>query len=228
MNKYLKQFIEKYDARNLWDIRAVSNQKAMLIPLKEWLNVINHPTDNLCFAAYRTYKEYKVQGVITQDKKYFLYEGSARYNNILNYKDPVTFVFISELNNLSDCMGYSPDYLYIRSRVPEEKKNVFSNVHTYIIYEILKGYNNFSDIVDYQDFIQRYTGEYGIKLCNSKGINQAISVILNQNKVEEVDFKSLDWEVYQDELKVPYFYPTKKDNIVNKFTEMWLDGGIYQ
>ena len=45
MNKYLKQLIEKYENKSLWDLRASHGQKAMLMPVKEWLEIFNNPLD---------------------------------------------------------------------------------------------------------------------------------------------------------------------------------------
>ena len=58
MNKYLKQLIEKYENKSLWDLRALHGQKAMLMPVKEWLEIFNNcvissPVSFLCSSALR-------------------------------------------------------------------------------------------------------------------------------------------------------------------------------
>ena len=233
MNKYLKQLIEKYEQKSLWDIRARNGQKAMLMPVNEWLDAFNHPMDNECFAAYRTprniHSSHKIQGLMTHDKKYFLYEGTPRYENVPNFKEPVTFIFIKELDNLYDSMGYAEDYLYIRSRVPEVNKGTFSVSHAYIAYSILTTYANFNDIGGYTDFLNRYTGENGDILCRSKKVNQALNLALNKILKTESDFKQLEWTTYsEDEEKAPLFYVDTTKSYTNKFTRIYIDGGIYE
>ena len=188
MNRCLKQLIEKYEQRAFWDIRARYGQKAMIMPVKDWLEVFNNPSDNGCFAAYRTLDNavdsFKIQGVVTQDKKYFCYEGTPRYENILNFSELVTFVFITDSNFLQDALGYSQSYLYTRSRVPENKKKIFSPVHTNIIYQYLCRYPNFKDIKGYDDFLNRYTDEYGEELCKEN----KVKYIPMQDVLQKDDF----------------------------------------
>ena len=236
MNKCLKQLIEKYEQRAFWDIRARSGQKAMIMPLKEWLDVFNNPTDNECFAAYRTpensVSSFKIQGVMTQDKKYFCYEGTPRYINLFNSDEPVTFVFINEVNFLQDSLGYAQSYLYIRSRIPENNKKTFSIVHSDITYKYLLNYPNFKDIKGFDDFLNRYTDEHGVDLCREKGVTKAVNLYLNRRLKNEDDFKNIEWTLYTesqpDSLRANLFYVDNTKSYTDKFTQIYLDGGIYE
>ena len=235
MNKCLKQLIDKYEQRAFWDIRARHGQKAMLMPVKDWLEVFNNPTDHECFAAYKTLlnaDSFKIQGVMTQDKKYFCYEGTPRYINVCGFNEPVTFVFISNVDLLEDALGYAPCYLYIRSRIPEEKKKTFSITHTNIAWKYLLNYPNFNDIKGFDDFLNRYTDEYGVQLCKDKGVNKAIDLYLNRRLKQEDDFKNIEWTTYSevvlDALKANLFYIDNTKKYTNKFTKIYLDGGIYE
>ena len=233
MNKCIKQLINKYEQKELWDLRATNRVKAMILPVKDWLEVFNNPTENECFAAYNSPQtsvdNHKIQGVMTQDKKYFLYEGTPRYENVLGVEEPVTFVFIRDLDHLHDSLGYAQDYLYVRSRVPEVHKNTFSIAQTYIAYTILLTYPNFSDINNYNDFLNRYTGEYGDTLCKSKGVNQALNLVLNKRKKDEDDFQLSEWEIYSEEpINRRLFYVDTTKQYTTKFTKIYLDGGIYE
>ena len=234
MNKYLKQLIEKYEQTNLWDLRALKGQKAMLMPLSEWLDIFNNPLENGCFAAYRTpdnsVNSFRIQGVLAQNKEYFCYEGTPRYTNVCGFEEPMTFVFIDKTNVFQDAMGYSNNYLYLRSRVPESHKKTFSLVHTNIIFKYVTNYANFDDILGYDDFINRYTDENGAILCKQKAINKAIDIYLKQRLKNESDFLNIEWTLYsEDEPKFSkHFYVDNTKSYTNKFTKIILDGGIYE
>ena len=228
MNNYLKQLIEKYEQKTLWDIRARSGQKAMIMPLIEWLDIINHPLENNCFAAYRTSSEHKIQGLITQDKRFFISEGTARYQNICEQDKSFTFILISDMNSLFDSAGYSEEYLQVRSRVAEGKRNVFSSNHTFLTYKILRTFKNFNDITNYSDFINRYTGELGEKLCKQKGVNRALAVQLNKILKDENDFNQLEWTLFEEDEKHNLFYHDSNNKYTTRFSKIWLDGGVYE
>lgn len=229
MNIYLKKLIQEYENRAKWDIRAINAVKAMLFPVAEWLSIFNNPTDNSCFAAYRSTddRSHKIQGVMTQDKKYFFYEATPRYSNIEDYSQLMTFVVISELNPLTDSLGYAQDFLYIRSRVPLLHKKSFSTVHTYLAYSILVVYPNFKDIKSYDDFLNRYTGENGEIICRQKKVNQALNLKLSQRLKSEYDIQNIDW-IYPDRDSTRSFYIDTSISHINKFTQIFLDGGIYE
>ena len=229
-NKYVKQLIDKYESQYLWDIRARStHNKCLFIPVSEWLSVMNFLHSNDCLPAHRTNGECEVQGICTQDKKYFLCENTCRYKN--SQKGTLyTFIEISEFVNNRDCIGYSKDYLLIRNMLDISKGYTFSNYHTYIAYDILKRYPNFNDITSYIDFISRYVGPNGADLCARKGVRQALNIVLNNTLKDEVDFKQLSWEVYSevsfDELKNNLFYHDVSKKYTDKFTTIRLDGGL--
>ena len=236
MNRCLRQLIDKYEQRAFWDIRARHGQKAMIMPVKDWLDVFNDPQEHECLAAYKSLPNnsdtFKVQGVMTQDKKYFCYEGTPRYINVCGFEEPVTFIFISDVNLFDDSLGYAPSYLYIRSRVPENKKKTFSIVHTNIAWKYLLNYSNFNDIKGFDDFLNRYTDEHGVQLCQEKGVNRAIDLYLTRRLKNEEDFKNIEWtfytEVELDWLRSNLFYVDSTKEYINKFTKIYLDGGIYE
>lgn len=228
-NKYINQLIDKYEATQLWDIRTrhIPN-KYFLMPVSEWLSIMNNLAANTCLPAFRNFGECKVQGICTPDKKYFLYESTCRYknskNNILN-----TFISISEFLQ-DDSTGFSEDYIYIRNLLDDTDKKSFSNYHTYLAYNILKKYPNFKDISSYKDFISRYVGVNGESLCKDKGVLQALWVVLNNTLKDEIDFKQLSWETYSevslDELKANLFYHDANKTYIDNFTSIVLEGGL--
>jgi hypothetical protein len=232
MNKYLEQLITRYENKSEWDIRAISPVKAMIFPVSEWLSIFNSPTENNCFAAFGETSDpsHKIQGLITQDKKYFIYEATPRYTNVVNISDLVTFIAIRKSNMLTDSLGYAQDYLYARSNVPIENRKTFSTVHTYLSYSILCMYPNFNDITSYNDFLNRYLGEHGEMLCSKKKATQALNLKLAQRLKSEYDFQNIDWVTYTTENNAynTYFYVDTTKSYINKFSKISLDGGIYE
>ena len=234
MNKYLKQLIEKYENKSLWDLRALHGQKAMLMPVKEWLEIFNNPLDNNCSVAQRvpipSKDTYRIQGVMTTDNKYFCYEGTPRYSNIPGFDDTMTFVFIDNIKVFQDSMGYAQDYLYLRSRIPESHRKTFSTAHTDIMFQYLTKIPNFGDIKGYDDFLNRYSDESGVLLCRQKAVNKAVDIYLKRRLKNEDDFKNIEWTIYSEDnskLERTFFVDNTK-SYTDKFTQIILDGGIYE
>lgn len=231
MNKYIKQLIDKYEAQGLWDIRARNNDKAMLVPVNEWLSVFNDPTSHNGEPAYRINETMPIQGILI-NSSYFLYECTARYTGVVGYKEPVTFVLISP-KSYNDVLGYHPLYVTARSALPSGVRKHFSFIHTQIACNMLMKYPNFNDIKSYPDFIYRYVGDSGASLCKRKGVFQALQLQLSTLLKDEIDFKQLEWEIYEDAPQQrPRFYLytkthlTCKEGITTKYSKVFLDGGL--
>ena len=224
MNQYIEHFINMYECKGMWDTRSKSIEKAFQFPLDAWIDITNNPKENNVWAAYRFYGDHKVQGILSQDRKYFLYECTPRYANGSNY---FTFILLSPANFAVDNLGYSDEYLYIRDIV--ENVKTFADSHTYMAYSILKEHENFQDITSYREFLTRYVGINGAPLCTRKHVHKILSKVLGERLNSMYDFNMLEWETYRevvkDELK-PYFSPKFMEN--NNDMSIWIDCGLYE
>lgn len=224
MNSYIKQFIEKYECRGMWDLRAKSIEKAFKFPLDIWLDIMNSPNDNGVWAAYRFHGDHKVQGILSQDRKYFLYECTPRYADNTDY---FTFILISPANFAVDNLGYSDEYLYIRDIV--ENVETFADSHTYMAYDILRRNENFKDITTYREFLTRYVGVNGAPLCTRKHVHKILSEALGERLNTLYDFNHLEWETYQEVVKDALkMYFTPKFVEESKDRSIWIDCGLYE
>ena len=67
-------------------------------------------------------------------------------------------------------------------------------------------------------------------LCRQKAVNQAADIYLKRRLKNEDDFKNIEWTIYSEnksKLERTFFVDSTK-SYTDKFTQIILDGGIYE
>ena len=78
--------------------------------------------------------------------------------------------------------------------------------------------------------MNRYSDEPGVLLCRQKAVNKAVDIYLKHRLKNEDDFKNIEWTTYSEDnskLERTFFVDNTK-SYTDKFTQIILDGGIYE
>lgn len=233
MANIVEDIIHKFTNKGLWDPSITCTDKALLVSLDDYLDVLNDPVKYDCVAAYINNGECNLQGIFIPEHNLFIKESSPRYFNVLKEGNENTLTFIRIIPDAKNIvsMGYSSEFTSLRNIIlncvhGNSLVETISDTHTYYIYRILKRY--FNDITSYTDFLSRYVGDNGAKLAARKGAGSIVQIELNKHLKEHVDFSCFAWDICGSTPKgVGYFAGQIRDIIdITSNSQIWLDGGV--
>lgn len=233
MVNIIDDIVHKYTHKGLWDPMINCEDKALLVNLSEYSEVLNDPTKFNCTASYINNGECNLQGVFIPEYGLFIKEYSPRYFNVLKKGDDNVLTFVQIIPNAKDIvsMGYSAEYISLRNIIlncvnGNTLIKTVSDTHTYYIYHILKRY--FSDITSYADFLSRYVGDKGAQLASRKGVGSIIQIEMNKHLKDRTDFSCVAWDVVGEPPAGTGYFAGQIRNIVDitENSQIWLDGGV--